>query len=407
MRCAFSQVVRNFLSTGGVYHKSHMWRMRSFRVFVVQRAVVTAPLPNGFGGNGVELPPPGRQGCLLYKDNRRWQGGGPMLSPARAHWVPFKFIQIATHALLILHPAPPRIHEVSRVSGACCVFMVNVGAGPSSQGTNSVIVSCGFPEPVGISLLCCAHVGPPPLFEQSPDRRMGWSKFVNRDRPIGNTNGADCRSGGASPVTLIQMWDCSPYGVGLQNESEVDVVLAMPFSWTIPQRVALFCFWRLLDQDGTSLLLERWAHDRAGPGNSVVKAVSHHVFGVGSCGTRSWGLHVFDRTTTSISGMVNSCIGCQVQVTLCLLRRLICSRLTHSPPMRRLCSPVLVGLVTNICQEQSKKWPFHHASLQVRVRGWRNSVMSDLSSPVAAPRVQIAGDSIAVNFPIPRPLANN
>ena len=39
-----------------------------------------------------------------------------------------------------------------------------------------MVVPTGFPQPLEIvSLLCCAHAGPPPLFEQTSDRRMEWS----------------------------------------------------------------------------------------------------------------------------------------------------------------------------------------------------------------------------------------
>ena len=37
-----------------------------------------------------------------------------------------------------------------------------------------MVVPAGFPQPLDtVTLLCCAHAGPPPLFEQTSDRRDG------------------------------------------------------------------------------------------------------------------------------------------------------------------------------------------------------------------------------------------
>ena len=55
-------------------------------------------------------------------------------------------------------------------------YYVNPADQPSNRGVNSMVVPTGFPQPLDtVTLLCCAHTGPPPLFEQTSDRRMEWS----------------------------------------------------------------------------------------------------------------------------------------------------------------------------------------------------------------------------------------
>ena len=54
--------------------------------------------------------------------------------------------------------------------------VIDVHRPPSNRGLGSLVVPSGFPprseSPV---LLCCTRLGPPPEFEPSMDRRMGWS----------------------------------------------------------------------------------------------------------------------------------------------------------------------------------------------------------------------------------------
>ena len=74
---------------------------------------------------------------------------------------------------------PLREFVESSAFQAAAVFhghCVNPADQPSNRGVNSMVVPAGFPQPLDtVTLLCCAHTGPPPMFEQTSDRRMEWS----------------------------------------------------------------------------------------------------------------------------------------------------------------------------------------------------------------------------------------
>ena len=288
-------------------------------------------------------------------------------------------------------------------------FVVHVGAGPSSQGTNSVIVSCGFPEPVGISLLCCAHVGPSPLFEQSPDRRMGWSKF---DEPgSSNWQHQRCR---------LQKWRSIPsspwFRCGIVLHMELDCRTSQRWMWcsqshsrgrfhnesrffvygSLTRMGPLYCW-----KDGPMTVLgqgtQSWKLCHI---MSLALAVSAHDLGVSvySTGPR----HPFpycqqlyrmssagdlvpspSAHLQSLDPQSTPCAGCAVQCWLGWWRTSVRSspRNGHSTAHRCRFGFVVGGTV----------W-------------WVLSLSATSPGPVAAPTSpSIAGDSTAVNFPIPRP----
>ena len=54
--------------------------------------------------------------------------------------------------------------------------MIDVESPPTNRGLNSMVRPAGFPpRPETPEFLCCRRIGPPPQFEPSNDRRMGWS----------------------------------------------------------------------------------------------------------------------------------------------------------------------------------------------------------------------------------------
>ena len=172
-------------------------------------------------------------------------------------------------------------------------YCVNPANQPSNRGVNSMVVPTGFPQPPEtVTLLCCAHVGPPPVFEQTSDRRMEWSPVWQPSSSswIHQWLCASCsRTVHTSEIGDIHQLPCAQCGVlshmvlDCSSRREVAMVPTMSVSHRPSCKPkSQLVFSRASFERRSVVWVERRANQNTRSGHTVLAVLPSHLIGIGS-----------------------------------------------------------------------------------------------------------------------------